>query len=218
MIYKGMNRRIQELESTLVELRNAHAWHNERIEKERSDVAQFLHGEVQQHFGAILRDFSSRLPAPEHELFIERMLNGLDLVDTLINKLHPPILLHLGLIPALEQYIAELNQTRGLNIQFNYIAVSGLSKKKHIILYRTVQMGLSMLLKQEGIGDIEVSVSKPTPELLRIQINGNKSHGNDCFATESNNLTFMRESLNKIHAKLYVHSNDQETIICKLPL
>jgi len=121
--------------------------------------------------------------------------------------LHPAILDNLGLEPALESLVAEMNSKRQMEIRFN---VSGTERKLpidiNLALFRITQEALNNVWKHSRAREAAVDLEyRPNKTLLSITDNG-IGFGPSAHNKGGLGLTSMRERANLIGARLRLES------------
>lgn len=206
--------------TALIELQEAHTKQNEIIEQERLRIAQDLHDEAQQIFGAIYREYVHELSQTRQHDFSTEMQTGQKAIDAAINELYPPALQNLGLVAALEDYVSKLNKFKKMEIEFKSMVSPNLDKSIRVALFRLVQECLSNVIKHSGTREAEVIIQQPSSQLLWIQISDDGKGFDVETPSHRYGLAFMKERARQIGAKLDIQSEIGEgtTVICKLPL
>jgi PAS domain S-box-containing protein len=145
------------------------------IEEERKSIAQNLHDELGGSLTALrfgLEDLkNSSRECPEMQK-IDGLMGLIEKLGENIQKissdLRPDILDHLGLIPALEWYIRNLNdRIPGLQIDFQPIGFKKrLKPDLEIVLYRIVQEGLTNVAKHAKAKHVHITLTVTHPHII----------------------------------------------------
>jgi signal transduction histidine kinase len=145
------------------------AWLQRTREEERAALARELHDEL----GAILT--AARLdvawlaaqpcchePAVAMRLAaLQRVLTqGIGLKRRIVEDLHPTVLTHLGLVPALEQLLATHGQRFHGRLDIRLDASISLDGEPALALYRIVQEALTNIHKYAGAETVTVSLRR----------------------------------------------------------
>lgn len=159
--------RLQSLSRRLVDVQEA----------ERRYIARELHDEVGQALASLM--VGLRLlerDAEKPELVITGTVKLKQVVDEVLENLHrlavhlrPASLDHLGLIPALQQYIDDLNGRGELTVQFETFGVEmRLESKIETVLYRIVQEALTNVIKHAQATRVGVLIERHENRLVAI--------------------------------------------------
>ncbi len=159
--------RLQSLSHRLVDIQEA----------ERRYIARELHDEVGQALTSLMvgmRLIERDAAKPE------RVLGGISqlkqMVDEVLENLHrlavhlrPASLDHLGLIPALQQYIDDLNERSDLSIKFETMGVDmRVESELETVLYRIVQEALTNVFKHAQATRVDVLIERREEKLVTI--------------------------------------------------
>ncbi len=159
--------RLQSLSRRLVDIQEA----------ERRYIARELHDEVGQALTSLM--VGMRLIERDAEQ-PDRVLGGISklkqMVDEVLENLHrlavhlrPASLDHLGLIPALQQYIDDLNERGDLSIQFETMGVDmRVESEVETVLYRIVQEALTNVFKHAQATRVDVLIERREEKLVTI--------------------------------------------------
>lgn len=122
------------------------------------------------------------------------------------HELHPAILDNLGLEPALEALIADLNSRMNMRITFEVAGTEAqMPDEVRLELYRIAQEALNNIRKHSGTTEAAVCL-KYSPDKTRLSVVDYGSGFNPSTLNTGLGLTSMRERANLIGAKLEVHS------------
>jgi PAS domain S-box-containing protein len=145
-------------------------------EEERRRIARELHDETSQSLTAVklgLDRLEQKIPAENFALRndlkdIRKMLvRTSSEIRRLSYKLHPTLLIDLGLEPALDLYFKEISDHSNLDIHFNMI---GFDKRMDMdmetALYRFSQEALTNTLKHSGAETFNCKIIKSYPNLI----------------------------------------------------
>lgn len=159
--------RLQSLSRRLVDVQEA----------ERRYIARELHDEVGQALASLM--VGLRLverDAQNPELVINSIIKLKQVVDEVLENLHrlamhlrPATLDHLGLVPALQQYIDDLNERGGLAVQFETLGVEmRLESEIETVVYRIVQEALTNVIKHAQATQVGVLIERRGECLVAI--------------------------------------------------
>jgi signal transduction histidine kinase len=148
-------------------------------EAERRRISRELHDDLNQKIAALSLSISQlkrKVPLQDGELISEldqlrKTANGLtDEVRRLSHQLHPAVLEHLGLVPALESYIAGFRDEEQIEVQFTAeIGEGRIPFQTSICLYRIAVEGLRNVARHSGAGSAAVSL-KRVDGVLELQV------------------------------------------------
>jgi len=211
--------RLQSLSRRLVEIQ----------ESERRYVARELHDETGQALTSLmvgLRLLERDIGQPE------AVLTGITelkrIVDEVMGNLHrlaihlrPASLDHLGLIPALRQYVDDISKRRNLFIQFEVVGVdSRLEEELETVLYRTIQEGLTNVIKHANATRVDIILKRRGDTLITIvEDNGVGFDPSTPINGDHLGLFGMRERLELFGGGLHLESTpgNGTTLLVEVP-
>jgi PAS domain S-box-containing protein len=145
-------------------------------EEERRRIARELHDEAGQSLTAVklgLDRLEQKVPAENLDLQndlkdIRNMLvRTSSEIRRLSYKLHPTLLIDLGLEPALKLYFKEIREHSNLDIHFNMIGFDKrMDRDLETALYRFSQEALTNTLKHSGAESFNCKIIKSYPNLI----------------------------------------------------
>jgi PAS domain S-box-containing protein len=196
-------------------------------ESERQRIARDLHDDFSQRMAALVFDVASLEQQPPllPELIgkalepVREQLERLsDDLHNLAYKLHPSLLQHAGLQPAVEDHIREVTKRTGLSVLLKANRVPGSLLMDHsTCLFRVLQESLQNVVKHACATEATVKLSGSSKGVgLSVTDNGRGFDACDKSAHhEGLGLTSMRERLRLLNGFLRVHSRPAEgTKIC----
>jgi signal transduction histidine kinase len=132
-------------------------------------------------------------------------------VHDFARELRPPMLDDLGLIPALDTYIAEFSKRKGLKIQFTaFNGVEAFEGDKRTVLYRVTQEALANVAKHARASVVKVLIIKVRGgACLEISDNGKAFDIGRLSSAEWGDrlgLTGMRERVEMVGGRFSVES------------
>jgi signal transduction histidine kinase len=148
-------------------------------EAERRRISRELHDDLNQKIATLSMGISQlkrKVPQQDGELIadldqLRKTANGLtDEVRRLSHQLHPAVLEHLGLVPALESYIASFSDEEQIDVQFT--ADTGevrIPFQTSICLYRVAVEALRNVARHSGAASAAVSL-KRSHDGLELQV------------------------------------------------
>jgi two-component system sensor histidine kinase UhpB len=147
-------------------------------EMERSRIARDMHDDLNQKLAALSLSISAiRRRAPEasetddalRELQ-QRTSEVIGQVRDVAYDLHPGMLDHVALLPALRTYCADFGQQHDLDVRFSADELlAPLSRDVAVCLYRVLQEGLRNIANHAGVRNASVSLTQAT-EIVELTI------------------------------------------------
>ena len=148
-------------------------------EAERRRISRELHDDLNQKIATLSLSISQlkrKVPLQDGELVAElddlrKTANGLtDEVRRLSHQLHPAVLEHLGLVPALESYIASFGDEEQIKVQFTAeIGEERVPFPTSICLYRVAVEALRNVARHSGAATAAVSL-KRVGDVVELQV------------------------------------------------
>ena len=137
---------------------------------------------------------------------------GIDLKRRIIEELHPSLLDHLGLAPALRWYADEACRASGLEPQVSVSTGLGrLSPDLEIAIYRLVQESISNVCRHAKATRVEVRIERVEGGLrLVVSDNGVGIDDLERARTQSHGLSGMRQRARALGGTFDVHSRKGE--------
>jgi PAS domain S-box-containing protein len=161
-------------------------------EEERSRVARELHDDLSQQIAAVsiaMSNLKRGIPEDDNaarsqaERMQQRLAQLAESTRRISHELHPAVLKHLGLAPALRAYCAEFTASAGIQVS---LAISGTfdgtSPSAALCLYRIAQEALKNVARHARVGEASLGLSK-APGLLRLVVS-DKGEGMDLGKAE----------------------------------
>lgn len=152
-------------------------------EAERRRISRELHDDLNQKIAALSMSISRlkrKVPLHDEDMVVEldqlrNTANGLtDEVRRLSHQLHPAVLEHLGLVPALESYIVSFSDEEQIDVKFT--AETGDERipfQTSICLYRVALEALRNIARHSGSRVAAVSLKRVSDSLeLRVSDSG----------------------------------------------
>jgi PAS domain S-box-containing protein len=196
-------------------------------ERERKRMARDLHDDISQRLAALVIDVASleQQPPVLQELVpqalvpIRQQLERLsDDVHNLAYTLHPSLLEHAGLQPAVEDHIQQVMKRSGLRIVLKARDVpASLSLDRSTCLFRVLQESLQNIVKHANATEVTVKLSGSSNGIgLSVTDNGRGFDASDKSAHQKGlGLISMQERLRLLHGFLRVHSRPADgTKVC----
>ena len=199
-------------------------------EAERRRISRELHDDLNQKIAMLSVSISRlkrKLPMQEGELVEEldrlrETANGLtNEVRKLSHQLHPAVLEHLGLVTALESYIASFNDKEQINVQLTAeIGDERIPFQTSICLYRVAVEALRNVARHSGAESAAVSLKRVSDGLeLRVSDSG-QGFDVDVFRMSGGlGLISIEERLRLLQGVCEIRSGPQRgtTVIARVP-
>jgi PAS domain S-box-containing protein len=212
----GIATDISELKQARDQLRRLSGSIMANQEKERRAIARELHDELGQVLTALRMDavwLSDRLKptdpkSSDRALAMCRLIdNTIDEVRGLATRLRPGVLDDLGLIDALEWYIADFEKRTGIDCVFKHRQVGNIDGIKATAAYRIVQEALTNVTRHAAATQVKVSLH-PEKGMLTLAVadNGRGFDLQEIAASECLGLVGMRERAGLLGGSLKIHS------------
>ena len=225
----GIATDITELKKAQDQLRRLSGSIMANQEKERKAIARELHDELGQVLTALRMDavwLSERLQAQDPKAG-DRALTMCGLIDSTIDevrglatRLRPGVLDDLGLIDALEWYIADFAKRTGITCTFKHRQVPNIDGIGATAAYRIVQEALTNVTRHAAATQVKVSL-EPKKGMLTLTVadNGRGFDLQEIAAAECLGLAGMRERAGLLGGSLEIRSRPGKgTKVCfKLP-
>jgi signal transduction histidine kinase len=187
-------------------------------ERERQRISRELHDDFSQRLAALVLEVAALEQQPP--LMPEFVANALepirheleelaDDVHNLAYKLHPSLLEHAGLQPAIEDHIHKVTDRTGLRILFMARDVPGsVSLDQGTCLFRVLQESLQNICKHANAAEVMVRLSgSPKGIGLSVTDNGKGFDANDKSPHQKGlGLISMHERVQLLRGFLRVHS------------
>jgi signal transduction histidine kinase len=198
-------------------------------EKERKAIARELHDELGQVLTALRMDavwLSERLQAPDPKAGDRAVAmcglidHTIDEVRGLATRLRPGVLDDLGLIDALEWYIADFEKRTGIACIFKHRQVPTIDGIGATAAYRIVQEALTNVTRHAAATQVKVSLEpKQGMVTLAVADNGRGFDLKEIAAAECLGLAGMRERAGLLGGSLEIRSRPGKgTKVCfRLP-
>ena len=200
-------------------------------EAERRRISRELHDDLNQKIATLsigISGLKRKLPMQDGELVNEldrlrETANGLtNEVRRLSHQLHPAVLEHLGLVTALESYIASFNDEEQIKVQLTAeIGDERIPFQTSICLYRVAVEGLRNVARHSDAASAAVLLKRVRDGLeLRVSDSG-KGFDVDTFRLGGGlGLVSVEERLRLLDGTCEIHSAPQRgtTLIARVPL
>jgi signal transduction histidine kinase len=211
---------LQSLSRRLVEMQEA----------ERAHVARELHDETGQSLSGMLLSLSLlEQEADQPKAVKSRADELLILVDDMLENLHrlavnlrPATLDHLGLLPALEQFIETFEEQYEIETQFEVVNLGNdrLPPEMETALYRIVQESLTNVARHAQATRVDVLVARRDDQVVTIvEDNGGGFDPESAMQTSRLGLLGMRERAEMLNGRLVIESvpGSGTTVLVEVP-
>ncbi len=202
-------------------------------EEERKRIARELHDETGQTLSSLmigLKSLAEGCPSASHECRVEEMRavvkTTLGEIHRLAVELRPSILDDMGLVPALEKYVADFRAAHGLDVDLHvsWASDSRIPHEIEVTVYRIVQEALNNIAKYAKAENVSVIVTRDGKGLEAIvEDDGIGFDADDIMRdNESNKLGLhgMRERASLAGGTFTIESSTGRgtTIFVRIPL
>ena len=202
----------------------------EAQESERARIARDLHDDIAQRLAMLTMavDQVKRLPDSSGEV-----LRGLDAiqkqtaeitadVQALSHELHPPRLLHLGVVAAMRGFCDELSGQKNVGIDFRHENVPGsVPPDVSLCLFRVLQEALHNAVRHSQVRHFDVHL-RGAGDAVDLTV---RDHGVGFDVEEANRgmglgLTSMKERLKQVGGELFIESQSTRgtTVLARAPI
>ncbi|HMS82395.1 MAG TPA: PAS domain S-box protein [Nitrospira sp.] len=196
-------------------------------ERERQRIARDLHDDVSQRLAALVLEVASleqhptSVPGeyPQALAPLREQLEQLsDDVHTLAYRLHPSLLEHAGLCPAVEDHIHQVSRRMGLPISLKIVGVpTAISLDHATCLFRVMQESVQNVFKHAHATAVTVQLRGSSKGVgLSVRDNGKGFDLRDHQAIQRGlGLSSMEERLRQLHGYFQIQSQpDGGTKVC----
>jgi len=220
----------QELSQAREKLRLLTARVRSVREDEQRHVARELHDDVGQRLSALRMDIAAlrdAMPADQPKLFdiienMDELVNSTVVaVRRLATGLRPRILDELGLAPALETFLQDIETRFGIKFGLTIDDDIALSDAQPIEMFRIVQEATHNIVKHAKASEASVTLEEEAGQWrLSIRDNGQGMATDDEQKPNALGLIGMRERVEGIGGEMTIHSapNQGTRIECLFPI
>lgn len=200
-------------------------------EAERRRISRELHDDLNQKIATLSISISRlkrKIPMQDGELITEldqlrETANGLtNEVRRLSHQLHPAVLEHLGLVKALESYIASFTDEERIDVQLtSEIGEERIPFQTSICLYRVAVEALRNVARHSGADSAAVMLKKVREDLELEVSDSGKGFDVETFKQEGGlGLISVEERLRLLQGSCEIHSAPDRgtTLIARVPL
>jgi signal transduction histidine kinase len=168
-LYQGLAARTADLERLAARMVHQH-------EEERRRLSRELHDETAQVFAAVnmqlglLREQAGPEIAPRLDRALGLVGEGIRSIRLVTDRLRPPLLDDLGLVPALRGLVDEFIEHQGVEVRFDAPAeLQGLPHDAELALFRALQEALSNVARHAAATRVDVRIRR-NGEILTLQV------------------------------------------------
>jgi signal transduction histidine kinase len=168
-LYQGLAARTADLERLAARMVHQH-------EEERRRLSRELHDETAQVFAAVnlqlglLREQANPEDAPRLDRALGLVGEGIRSIRLVTDRLRPPLLDDLGLVPALRGLVDDFIEHQGVEVRFDAPAeLPGLAHDAELALFRALQEALSNVARHAGATRVDVRIRR-NGEILTLQV------------------------------------------------
>ncbi len=201
-------------------------------EEERRRIARELHDETGQSLTAVrlaLERLEEKVVSENNGLKdeisdIRKMINRTSAeIRRLSYHLHPTLLIDLGLEPALDLYLKEIQTHSGLDIEFNMVGFDQrLNVDIETAFYRFSQEALTNTLKHSGAENFRLSIIKSYPRIIFLAEDDGMGFDSQIIENDKRSLGLlgMRERASLLGGSFHLKSKlgDGTRVRIEIPL
>ena len=200
-------------------------------EAERRRISRELHDDLNQKIATLSMSISQlkrKVPMQDGDLITEldrlrETANGLtNEVRRLSHQLHPAVLEHLGLVPALESYIERFTDEEQIDVKLTAdIGDERIPFQASICLYRVAVEGLRNVARHSGAESVVVSLERASGGLeLRVSDSGRGFDVGTFTQGGGLGLISVEERLRLLQGSCEIRSEPEHgtTLIARVPL
>ena len=186
------------------------------IEAERKKISIEIHDWVGRNMSTIIHSLdytlktgAGRVPPDLREDLVKlrsQCQNATMDMRGIMNDIHPYLIDKVGLLSALESYVARFEQIHGRKVYIFYRdRVLNLGKAEEIIVYRIIQEALTNVVKHSSADEVDIYF-KETEGSLQVEVMDNGEPQNELAA--GNGLWGMKERANLIGGDLVCNGGE----------
>ena len=215
---EALHRNQQELHQQQVQLEELTSKLLTAQERERQRIARDLHDDVSQRLAALVLEVASleRRPSTVPAEFTqalrplrEQLEHLSDDVHTLAYRLHPSLLEHAGLRPAVEDHVQQVSRRTGLPVHLKILDVPNtVTLDQATCLFRVMQESVQNVVKHAQATTVTVQLRGSSKGIgLSVIDNGKGFDPQDLRAHQQGlGLSSMEERLRQLHGFLRIQS------------
>ncbi|MBI4463538.1 MAG: PAS domain S-box protein [Acidobacteria bacterium] len=190
-------------------------------EEERRHIGREIHDHLGQRLillGLRLNELRAipSIEPPNRDKRLEELSQLFDEINEdvrlLSHSLHPSVLDHLGLLPAVESLVAEFSTLRDIRAEFVADLIPArLPSEVALCLYRIIEEGLSNVVKHSGARSARVKLSASAEAIhLTIEDDGTGFDPNAVEQKAGLGMISMRERLRLVQGRFHIHSSPSQ--------
>jgi NarL family two-component system sensor histidine kinase LiaS len=183
--------------------------------EERNRLARELHDSVkQQVFASTMQIGAAKTVLDQHPETAREHLNEAEQLSrqaqselaSLIRELRPVSLLEQGLIPALEEYVADWSRQNDMEVKISVAEEDTLPMEVEQALFRVTQEALSNVSRHSEAVKVELQLHRENKEVVLIISDNGKGFDLSAAEDQGMGLNSMRERLQSLGGNLIVVS------------
>ena len=196
-------------------------------DQERRNLAATLDDDVIQRIGSLRFALEAYMQMP-HDVALLQAKEAINLLDNLIAQtnrlvysLHPALLEHMGLLPALLRYFNEIQQSRGLEVNFQHSRLDRrLAADLETAIFRIIQEALVNAADHADVSSALVSISLDEDTIyLQVEDQGKGFELEPTLRSQlCRGLLEMRERTLSLNGSLVIESNPRSGTSVKASL
>jgi signal transduction histidine kinase/integral membrane sensor domain MASE1 len=205
---KNGNEQLHALSHRLMDVQEAERLH---LSRELHDESGQVMSAMMVQLGLLERDADRPELIHQHAGKLKKIaVEVLNNLHDMAMSLRPASLDHLGLVTALEQYIADFGQQHNLNVQFETVGLSGNRQPLEVetALFRVVQESLTNVVLHAKASRVDVLLSQRNGKLIILIEDDGIGFTPDNVAEQSHlGLFGMRERVEMLGGNLIIESS-----------
>jgi signal transduction histidine kinase len=205
---KSGNEQLHALSHRLMDVQEAERLH---LSRELHDESGQVMSAMMVQLGLLERDADRPELIRQHAGKLKKIaVEVLNNLHDMAMSLRPASLDHLGLVTALEQYIADFGQQHNLNVQFETVGLSGNRQPLEVetALFRVVQESLTNVILHAKASRVDVLLSQRNGKLIILIEDDGIGFTPDNVAEQSHlGLFGMRERVEMLGGNLIIESS-----------
>ena len=148
-------------------------------ERERGAIASEIHDDATQRLALVelgLESLQSKPPSAEElrqqlRTIREQVTATTDLLRRIAQQLHPSVVEDVGLVPAVENLVRDVNRNNQIKVRFQAQNVPGsIDKDSALCLYRVTQEALHNIIKHSGAKSAQVELTGTDRKSIKLWI------------------------------------------------
>jgi two-component system sensor histidine kinase UhpB len=184
-------------------------------EEERARIGRELHDNVSQHVAEMALTLSAtrREPAVRaanvdstFQRLYDQTADLFESVRALSHQLHPSLLRHAGLVPAMQALCSTFRRQYDIALEFHPQIVEPITPDVSLCIYRVTQEALRNVAAHAGARSVRVTLVRTDGELLLHVIDDGRGFEIESARGRGLGLVSMEERVRLVHGTLRIHA------------